>query len=106
MNVSVSLWSYVELIRNGMSVVDVIEHMHKNGVQYVELLDVFVKPEERESIKNVIEKLNMKVASYSISNNFVCDDSTRLQQVKMVQDACYVAQFFNTKTIRVFCGDV
>ena len=107
MKLSVALWTYVSLIEKGMSVPDILRHMHKNGVQYVELLDIFLKTdEEKKKAKEVIDELGMKVASYSITNNFVCDGETRLQQVEMVKNACQTAHYYNTDTIRVFCGDL
>ena len=107
MNVSVSLWSYVSLINKEMSVCEVIQHMHQHGIKYVELLDTFLKTDEdRLKAKKMIDQLGMQVASYSISNNFVCDENTRKAQVEMVKQACQYAKMFNTKTIRVFCGDV
>ena len=107
MNVSVSLWSYVSLINKEMSVSEVIRHMHKHGIQYVELLDTFLKTDEdRLEAKKTIVELGMKVASYSIGNNFVCPENIRLSQVEMVKQACQYAKMFNTKVIRVFCGDV
>lgn len=107
MNVSISLWSYVKLIRNGMPVPEVIRHMYKHGIRYVEVLDCFLhNDEERQAAKDVIDELGMKVASYSIGNNFVCDEETRRSQVEMVKEACKYAKFFNTNVIRVFSGDL
>lgn len=108
MNISVSLWSYVHFIENEhMPVKEVIKHMHKQGVRYVELLDAFIHTEEeRKEIKELLKELGMKVASYSISNNFVKTEEERLKQVEMVKNACQIAKFFDTNTIRVFCGDV
>lgn len=108
MNVSVSLWTYVTLINNKeMSVSEVIRHMHKNGIQYVEVLDCFLPTDEakQEALKT-IKELKMKVSSYSIGNNFVCGEETRLAQVEKVKNACKYAKMFETNTIRVFCGDV
>lgn len=108
MEISVSLWSYVQLISSKeYSVEDIIRHIHSCGVKYVEVLDCFLPTQEkRESVKKVIDELGMKVSSYSIGNNFVCDETTRLQEIKKVQEACEYAHFFNTKTIRVFCGNL
>lgn len=108
MEVSVSLWSYVELINSGKyTVEDVIKHIHSCNVKYVEVLDYFLPTDEKKAAaKKLIEDLGMKVSSYSIGNNFVCDEKTRLEQVEMVKKACEYAKYFNTNTIRVFCGDV
>ena len=55
MKLSVALWTYVSLIEKGMSVPDILRHMHKNGVQYVELLDIFLKTDEEK--KKAKEKI-------------------------------------------------
>lgn len=107
MEISVSLWSYVELINaNKITVEGAIRHMHQHGVKYVELLDYFLPTREsKEQAKQLVKELGMKVASYSISNNFVCDEETRKKQIEVVKEACDFANYFDTKTIRVFCGD-
>ncbi len=93
MEISVSLWSYVHLIESGQySVEDIIRHIHSCGVKYVEVLDFFLPTEEkRVAAKKVIDELGMKVSSYSISNNFVCDEKTRLEEVEKVKEACQYA---------------
>ena len=48
MKLSVALWTYVSLIEKGMSVPDILRHMHKIGVKYVELLDLFLNTDEEK----------------------------------------------------------
>lgn len=108
MEISVSLWSYVGLIESGKcSVCDAIRHMHSCNVKYVEVLDFFLPTDEKKKeVKELIDSLGMKVSSYSVSNDFVCDEQTRQNQVAMLKEACKYAHYFQTNTIRVFAGNV
>ena len=108
MEISVSLWSYHHFIESKeMTIEDCIKHMHKNGVNAVELLDVYAKTtKELQDQKRLIEELNMKVASFSITNNFVVDEDERINQVTRVQNSCKYAHMFNTNIVRVFCANM
>lgn len=108
MKLSVSIWSVHYKVRGGeMNNLEFIKFCHQNGVKAVELLDVFLKEEnEIESIKSLLEELNMEISSYSISNDFVqAAEEDRNLQLQKVKDGIDRAVKLGAKYMRVFSGD-
>jgi len=109
MNLSVSLYSMHTLLVSGeMSVCDVIEFFHQHGVEYVELLDIYLPTDtDKATALETIARLGMKVSSYSITNEFVLvTDDERKTQIQYLIDSCNTAKYFGTSTIRVFAGNI
>lgn len=108
MKLSVSIWSiHSKVYSNEMNNLDFIRLCHKNGIRYVELLDVFLKTEDEiEKAIKLLEELKMEVSSYSIGNDFVqSNEEDRKLQLEKVFRGIDTASRFNAKYMRVFSGD-
>ena len=109
MNLSVSLYSMHPLITSGaMSVGAVIEFFRENGVEYVELLDIYMPTDaDKAAALDAVTRCGMKVSSYSVTNEFVLGtDADRKQQVQYLIDSCNTAKYFGTSVMRVFAGNM
>lgn len=107
LKMSVSMWCLQKkFFDNEITVKDFINKASGWKVNAVELLDCFwkSKAEIEETIKILNEK-KINVSAYSISNNFVVDNVTKLQeQIDYVNSQIYIAKRLNTKLMRVFSG--
>lgn len=108
MKLSVSLYSCNPVIRDGKSdIYGVMDFLKENGVDCVELVDMYVMDDEIPKIKEYLDKNNMKVSSYSASNDFVIGtDEEREAQVEYLKKCCDTALYFGTNIVRVFAGNI
>ncbi|MEG6613375.1 sugar phosphate isomerase/epimerase family protein [Pseudoclostridium thermosuccinogenes] len=107
MKLSVSAWCLEKLLfGNKMDIPDFIRLCNQNGVEYVELLDCFLKKDEDiQKAKELLGELGMKVSAYSIGNDFVQpDEEARRKEIEAVKKGVDVACSLNTKLLRVFSG--
>ena len=108
MKLSVSIWSLVKKIQSGeMNNLNFISFCHKQDVKYVELLDCFLsEPKDIEDVKECLNKYEMEVSSYSVTNDFVIvNKEDRDKQVKKMLNNIDLACQLNTRFMRVFSGN-
>lgn len=108
MEVCVSAWSLQKKLFSGeMTVCDFIKLCNDNGVKNVELLFCFWNEKNTiEDAEALLSKLNMKVAAYSVGNDFVQNDEyTRKRELESVKEGIDIAYRLNTKLVRVFSGN-
>lgn len=108
MKLCVSLYSlHPYLVSKKMDVTDALEFLHKQGVQYVELLDLYLPtPESRAQAKAVLARYGMKAGAYAASNEFVCVTPAELEkQIAGLKEACRIAAEFGAPVLRVFAGN-
>ncbi|MUK87384.1 TIM barrel protein [Ornithinibacillus sp. L9] len=110
MKVSVSMYSVNKTVKQeNWSVLDFIEFASDTGLEGVELLDIYWKDKEQELelVKDALEKNNVEVSAYDVTNNFVSEDpKQRALAVDKVIDGIKVAKELGTNIVRVFCGDL
>ncbi len=109
MNLSVSLYSCNPVIKEGRSdIYGVMNFLKENGVDYVEIVDMYVKSDDdMAKIKEYLKNNNMKVSSYSASNDFVKGgEDDRNAQIEYIKKCCDTATYFDTNIVRVFSGNV
>lgn len=108
MKLSVSLYSCNPLIsEEKRDIYGVMDFFRENGVDCVELVDGYVTDGEIPKIKEYLDKNNMKVSSYSASNDFVIGtDEEREAQVEYLKKCCDTALYFGTNIVRVFAGNI
>lgn len=107
MELSVSAWCLQKKLFSGeMDILDFINFCNENGVKNVELLDCFLSDKLNDCIK-LLDKLNMKVSSYSIGNDFVHnEEEKRKAELQSVFQGIDTAVKFKAKYLRVFSGNV
>lgn len=108
-NVSVSTWSVQEkLYANEISLIDFFKLCREYGVKYVELLDCFINGKYSfKEIKDALEKYELKVSAYSVTNDFVQSNAQeRKKQVEWVMKGIDDAYFLGARIVRLFTGDL
>jgi sugar phosphate isomerase/epimerase len=108
MRLSVSAWCLQEQLFSGeITIYDVIKLCYKNGIASIELLDCFVRKEDIEEINRLLKKLDMRVSSYSVSNDFALVDSQeRKEQLQYIKKSMDTALALGTGIMRVFSGSL
>ncbi len=108
MRLSVSAWCLQEQLFSGkITIYDFINFCHEKGIQAVELLDCFVKEEEIEEVNRLLRKFNIRVSSYSVSNDFALTDSPeRKEQLRYIKKSMDTATALGTGIMRVFGGSL
>lgn len=113
MDISVSMYSLAPTVKaEKWSVIDFIDYAHSISLQGVELLDIFWEnpddqTEEMNLVKETLQKYDMRVSAYDVSNNFVkADEAERAKDVAHVIEGIHIAKELGTNVVRVFCGDL
>ncbi|MFC4557864.1 sugar phosphate isomerase/epimerase family protein [Virgibacillus kekensis] len=110
MKISVSMYSVNRTVRQeNWSAVDFIELANTINLDGVELLDIYWQDKEKEieEVQNVLQKYNLVVSAYDVTNNFVKGSAEeRADEVEKVIDGIKVAKQLGTNIVRVFCGDI
>ena len=108
MKLSVSMWSVIESVRAGqINLPQFIEFAAAQKVEGVELLDYFWTDEQAEipQVKKQIADAGLKLAVYSIGNDFFQPDaSVRASQLAHVKHSVDVANQLGVDLLRVFSG--
>lgn len=100
------------LQRESWGVTEFIEYAKTISLDGVELLDIYWQnpANKDEEIKEIVENLqrnNLEVSAYDITNNFVHQKKIeRKAEVEKVIEGIRVAKELNANTVRVFCGDI
>jgi len=109
MKLGVSMWSVVETVKTGqMNVQTFIEFAAQQGVEGVELLDYFWKDEKAEipQVKQQMADAGLKLAVYSISNDFFQPDAgARARVLTELKHGVDVANQLGVNLMRVFSGN-
>ncbi|GGF94482.1 sugar phosphate isomerase/epimerase family protein [Paenibacillus abyssi] len=110
MELSLSMWSLHRTVReNQWTVMDFLSFCKEEGIQSVELLNVFWKNQEQEldQVLRYTSERGIKVVSYAVANDFVNEDpEKRADALKEITDAIPVAKALGTSIIRVFSGNL
>lgn len=109
MELSLSMWSVHRTVRqSGWTVLDFLSFCKEEGIQQVELLNVFWKDIQNE-LPEVIAftKANgIRVVSYAVANDFVkTSPDERAAALVEITDAYPVAKALGTSIVRVFSGN-
>jgi hydroxypyruvate isomerase len=110
MELSLSMWSVHRTVREkGWTVLDFLAFCKEEGINRVELLNVFWKDAAKE-LPAVLEELKakgIKASSYAVANDFAKDNpEERAAALKEITDAIPVAKALGVKVIRVFSGNL
>ncbi|WP_139994183.1 sugar phosphate isomerase/epimerase family protein [Paenibacillus paridis] len=110
MKLSLSMWSMHRTVReNGWKVLDFLAFCKDEGIEDVELLNVFWKDvlEELPSVLAFVRENGIKVSSYAVANDFVkATEEERAGALKEITDAYPIAKVLGTNVIRVFSGNL
>jgi len=108
MKLSVSMWSVVTVVQAGkMSLSQFVDFAAKQDVEGVELLDYFWKDKKTElpAVKKQIADSGLKLAVYSIGNDFCQGDAAaRAKQLDDLKDGVDTANALGVNLVRVFSG--
>lgn len=108
MKLSLSMYSCVRAVQAGqLDLLGFVDYAAAQGVAGVELLDIFWSDAEREIpvVKSRIADANMKVAVFSISNNFIQPArSARAHELTNLKRGVDIALELGTDIVRVFSG--
>ncbi|HVO42764.1 MAG TPA: sugar phosphate isomerase/epimerase family protein [Aggregatilineales bacterium] len=108
MKLGVSMWSVVKTVESGqMNLPKFIDFAARQGVEGVELLDYFWKDEKVEipQVKKQIADSGLKLAVYSIGNDFFQPDaSARAGVLAELKHGVDVANQLGVNLMRVFSG--
>ncbi len=106
----ISMWSFAKEAFSGeMNIQGFIRYAGQNGYAAVELLDSFQNGADAdlEAAKDLAETLGLKIACYSIANDFANpDESIRKKQVEYVRKGIETASRLGAPILRVFGGSV
>ncbi|MFS8579200.1 MAG: sugar phosphate isomerase/epimerase [Novibacillus thermophilus] len=110
MKLALSMWSVHRTVQaRDWTVIDFLSHCRDEGVEEVELLDVFWHDVERE-LPRVIQYASdcgIRIASYAVGNDLVqFDRGERKKELKKVLDGINIARRLGVHIVRVFAGDV
>ena len=109
MKLSVSMWSVVKTVEAGqMSLAKFIEYAARQGIEGVELLDHFWTDEKTEipQVKKLMADADLKLAVYSIGNDFFQPDaSARAHVLAQLKHGVDVANQLGVNLMRVFSGN-
>lgn len=108
MKLSVSLYSCNPMISSGkMSIYDVMSFFKECGVFDVEIVDMYVAEGEIPKIKAFLDENQMRVSSYSATNEFVLgSEDDRQKSIDYLKECCDIAQYLGTNIVRVFAGNM
>lgn len=113
MNISVSMYSVASTIKKeDWSILDFIDYAKSISLDGVELLDFYWQNEadksaEIEQVKEALQKHQLRVSAYDVSNNFVKETSEeRAKEVAKIKEGIQIAKQLDTNIVRVFCGDL
>jgi sugar phosphate isomerase/epimerase len=110
MKLCVSMWSmHRKFYDEGWSVLDFLRFCSAHGIRHVELLDIFWRQpqQEIEQVQSFLREHGMSVGAYAVTNDFVHDDPERRNQaLKAILAGMPVAEALQTRTLRVFAGDL
>ena len=108
MKLCVSLYSLHPYITSGeMDVAGALEFLHSEGVEYVELLDLYLPtPQLRAEARELLDRYSMKAGAYAASNEFAAVAPEALEgEISRLKQAIRIAAEFETRTVRVFAGN-
>ncbi len=109
MKLSLSMYSCVLAVRAGqLDLMGFVDYAAAQGVEGVELLDIFWTDAEREipQVKQRIANAGLEVAVFSISNNFIRQEaSARAGELADLKRGVDIAVELGTDLVRVFSGD-
>lgn len=111
MDISISMYSLASIIRDEKwSIIDFLAYADSIAVNGVELLDIYWqedKEKEITQVKAAMEKFNLKLSAYDVTNNFVKETSEeRALEVMKVIEGIDIAKKLGADIVRVFCGDL
>lgn len=110
MKISVSMYSLNSTIKEeNWTIFDFIDYAKSISLDGVELLDIYWNDKEKEikQVKEALQKHDLSVSAYDVTNNFVKESSEeRAKEVAKIKDGIEVAKQLGTNIIRVFCGDL
>lgn len=108
MKLSLSMWSLHRTVRaNSWTVMDFLSFCRKEGIDSVELLNVFWQNQDREldEVVRYCRENGIRVASYAVGNDFVSEsEERRSAALREITDAFSVAKALGTSLVRVFSG--
>lgn len=108
MKLSLSMWSLVSVVQAGqMDLMGFIDFAAAQGVEGVELLDVFWDDAMRQIplVKKRIADAGLEMAVYSISNNFIRPDAAdRRRELDELKRGVDIALALDVNLMRVFSG--
>jgi hydroxypyruvate isomerase len=110
MKLSLSMWSVHRTVREkNWTVYDFLSFCKEEGIDHVELLNVFWKDpqKELEDVIRFVGENQMEVTSYAVGNDFVSESAeVRQAALQEIIDAIPIAQKLGTSIIRVFSGSL
>ncbi|WP_127487673.1 sugar phosphate isomerase/epimerase family protein [Paenibacillus ehimensis] len=110
MKLSLSMWSLHRTVRaNSWTVMDFLSFCRKEGIDSVELLNVFWQNQDREldEVVRYCRENGIRVASYAVGNDFVSEsEERRSAALREITDAFPVAKALGTSLVRVFSGSL
>lgn len=110
MKISVSMYSMNAVVqKEKWSPVDFLEYAKSIALDGVELLDIYWKEKDTEmkQVLEALEKYNLEVSAYDVTNNFVkASKQERAREVEKIKVGIATAKQLGTKIVRVFCGDL
>jgi len=110
MKLALSMWSMHRTVRSeGWSVLDFLDFCRREGIDCVELLDVFWRnlDEELPQAAEFARNHRIRIVSYAVANDFVkADPAEREAALRQITDAIPIALALGTRTIRVFSGNL
>jgi len=110
MKLAVSMWSlHRKYFHDGWTVIDFLKHCRAEGIENVELLDVFWRnqAEELEQVVDFCATNGITVAAYAVSNDLAQADSvSRAAEVEKIVRGFPIAKRLGTRIVRVFAGDI
>ncbi|MCY3833553.1 MAG: sugar phosphate isomerase/epimerase [Chloroflexi bacterium] len=102
------MYSCVRAVQNGqLDLMGFVDYAAAQGVGGVELLDIFWTDAEREipKVKQRIADAGLKLAVYSIGNNFIQPDAkARQQELADLRRGVDIARELGVDIVRVFSG--
>ncbi|WP_221566020.1 sugar phosphate isomerase/epimerase [Alkalihalobacillus sp. TS-13] len=113
MKISVSMYSLASTLKKeNWSVIDFIKYADQIALDGVELLDIYWKnkenkEEEMQEVVEALNKYNLQVSAYDVTNNFIKEAvADRAQEAEKVKDGIRTAKKLGSNIVRVFCGDL
>ncbi|XOK62291.1 sugar phosphate isomerase/epimerase family protein [Paenibacillus elgii] len=110
MKLSLSMWSLHRTVRaGGWTVIDFLSFCRKEGIDSVELLNVFWQNQAREldEVVRYTRENGIQVVSYAVGNDFVSAlEEGRSAALREITDAFPVAKALGTSVVRVFSGSL
>ena len=108
MKLSLSMYSCLRAVQSGqLDLMGFVDYAAAQGLAGVELLDMFWTDSEREipDVRRRIAEAGLKIAVYSISNNFIQPDAgARRQELADLRRGVDIARELGVDIVRVFSG--